>query len=237
MAISSHFLKHTITNILLRSVVAAIGSFILFYVVEAIIDSFGLQEYQTYFNWIPWMLMGFLIAVCSTYGTRIPLRKSLILLSALVGFLSMYVWSMLFFDSEIDFRVLLLFSFLVFAIGLALCIARTAPRSDRFFLKVEGAVKTMDVALYKWFRNNPDRVVTIGKSVDCSLQLSWDLMGNVSPVHAEIHTEDGGLYLLALEPGVYVEGKELKINEKEWIYHGRMFTIGNTTFTYIEKDR
>ena len=237
MAISPHFLKHTITNILLRSVVAAIGSFILFYVVEAIIDSFGLQEYQTFFNWIPWMLMGFLIAVCSTYNTRIPLRKSLILLSALVGFLSMYVWSMLFFDSEIDFRVLLLFSFLVFAIGLALCIARMAPRSDRYFLKVEGAVKTMDVALYKWFRNNPDRVVTIGKSVDCSLQLSWDLMGNVSPVHAEIHMEEGGLYLLALEPGVYVEGKELKINEKEWIYHGKMFTIGHTTFTYIEKDR
>jgi hypothetical protein len=237
LAIIKHNFSRIFIYTLTRSVIASIGSFILFYVVEVIIESFGLQEYQSYFSWIPWTLMGFLIAVCSTYGTRIPLRKSLIGLSAIIGFLSMYVWSIIFFDSEIDFRVLLLFSFLVFAVGLSLCIARTAPRSDRYFLKVEGAVKTMDVALYKWFRNNPKRIVTIGKSVDCSLQLSWDMMGNVSPVHAEIHMDEGGLYLLALEKGVYVEGHELKLNTKEWLYHGKMFNIGNTTFTYIEKDR
>ena len=237
LAISMRNLKHTMINILLKSVVASVGSFILFYITDSVIESFGLSEYNNFFTWIPWTLMGYLIAFCSTYGTRIPLRKSLIGLSAIVGFLSMYVWSAIFFDTEIDFRVLLLFSFLIFSVGLMLCIAYIAPRSDRYFLKVEGAVKTMDVALYKWFRNNPARIVTIGKSVDCSLQLSWDLNGNVAPVHAEIHMEDECLYLIAREKGVYIEGKAMNIDKKEWLYHGKMFTIGNTTFTYIEKDR
>ena len=237
LAISMRNLKHAMMNILLKSVVASIGSFILFYLTNSITDSFGLSEYNTFFTWIPWTLMGYLIALCSTYGTRIPLRKSLIGLSAIIGFLSMYVWSAIFFDSEVDFRVLLLFSFLIFSVGLMLCIAYAAPRSDRYFLKVEGAVKTMDVALYKWFRNNPGRVVTIGKSVDCSLQLSWDLKGYVAPIHAEIHMEDECLYLIAREKGVYIDGKAVNVDKKEWLYHGKMFTIGNTSFTYIEKDR
>ena len=95
----------------------------------------------------------------------------------------------------------------------------------------------MDVALYKWFRNQPDRVVTIGKSVDCSLQLSWDIQSNVAPVQAEIRFKKQKPYLIALEPGVFLNGKAARVNKKYRLYHGRSFTIGQTTFTYIEKDR
>ena len=95
----------------------------------------------------------------------------------------------------------------------------------------------MDIALYKWFRNNPDSVVTLGKSVDCSLQLSWDIVSDVAPVQAEIRMQQNNLWLIALEPGVYMQGKPVEPNKRLRLYHGRSFFIGKTTFTYIEKDR
>ena len=149
----------------------------------------------------------------------------------------MYAWTFFFRYMELDFRVLLLLSFIIFGVGLAICIAMVAPRSERYFLKVQGAVKEMDVALYKWFRNQPDRVVTIGKSVDCSLQLSWDIQSDVAPVQAEIRFRNQRLYLKALEPGVFLNGRPARVDKKIRLYHGRTFTIGQTTFTYIEKDR
>ncbi len=86
-------------------------------------------------------------------------------------------------------------------------------------------------------RTSPDHVVTIGKSVDCSLQLSWDLNGNVAAVQAEIRQYVGSMRLIALENGVYVDNeKPLPIGKEVWLYHGRRFTIGNTSFTYVEKD-
>ena len=92
----------------------------------------------------------------------------------------------------------------------------------------------MDIALYKWLRLAPDRSVTIGKSVNCSIQLSWDVNGQVSPVQAEIHKHIDSIRLTALEEGVFVNNKPLSPGSEIWLYHGRKFTIGNTTFTYIE---
>ena len=94
----------------------------------------------------------------------------------------------------------------------------------------------MDIALYKWLRNETDRVVTIVKSVDCSIQLSWDINGKAAPVQAEIKKYKNGLRLTALEEGVIVNNKPLEPGKETWLYHGKKFTIGNTTFTYIEKD-
>ena len=90
--------------------------------------------------------------------------------------------------------------------------------------------------MFKWFRNAPERVVTIGKSLNCSLQLSWDISGSVAPVHAEIRLHHNTPYLTALEEGVIVNNKSLEIGKKVWLHHGTSFTIANTTFTYIEKD-
>jgi predicted component of type VI protein secretion system len=59
----------------------------------------------------------------------------------------------------------------------------------------------------------------------------------VSPIHAEISRIYGALRLKALEDGVTVKnGKPLAVGKSMWLYHGKSFTIGNTTFTYIEKD-
>jgi hypothetical protein len=44
-------------------------------------------------------------------------------------------------------------------------------------------------------------------------------------------------YLVALEPGVFVNEKPLEANKKVKLFHGKSFTIGQTMFTFIEKDR
>ena len=111
-----------------------------------------------------------------------------------------------------------------------------APRSEHYFLNVKGAVKEMDVALFKWFMNNPDEVVTIGKSIDCSLQLSWDIKGQVAPVHAELRKISDGVRLTAVEGGVKVGESPLPAGRSIWLYHNTQFSIGDTTFTYVERD-
>ena len=95
----------------------------------------------------------------------------------------------------------------------------------------------MDVALFKWFLSDPDMVVTIGKSIDCSLQLSWDLKGNVAPVQAQLVMTSGGtVRLTALEEGVMVNDKPMAVGKTISLYHNSSFTIGDTTFTYVERD-
>ena len=224
-------------KILLRSCLAAVGCFVAFHVVNLMIVLFDVKNYSFLLNWIPWTASGFIIAICSTYATRIAHSKWLVLVGVLLGFLSMYAWTFLFCHTELDYRVLLLFSFIIFSVGLGVCMATVAPHSEHYYLKIQGATKGMDIALYKWFRNDPDRIVTIGKSVDCSLQLSWDIQGDVAPVQAEIRLKKKRPYLIALEPGVYINGKPLEANKKVRLYHGKSFTIGQTSFTYIEKDR
>lgn len=43
-------------------------------------------------------------------------------------------------------------------------------------------------------------------------------------------------YLTALEEGIFVDGEAIVSGQTVRLYHGKSFSIGNTTFTYIEKD-
>ena len=222
---------------LLRSLTAAILCATSFLCINILIVVGGLHRIAILLEWIPWLLSAYIIAICGTYKTRVKLRKRLIIPSVIIVLISMYIWWLFYshFDG-IDYRLVLLLGFIFYGVGLVSCIATVAPRSERYFLHVQGAVKEMDIAIFKWFRNNPDRVVTIGKSVDCSLQLSWDITGDIAPVHAEIYLHHNVPYLKALEDGVVVNNHVAEIGKEIWLHHGLSFTIGNTTFTYIEKD-
>ena len=227
--------RYNLLDYILRSVTVAILNFMAFIFINVLVVVADMQSYAFLMEWIPWVLCAFLIAIFGTYGTRVHLRKWLILPLIIIIIISLYVW-WLFYSNNIDYRLMLLIGFIFYGVGLAVCIATVAPRSERYFLHVEGSVKVMDIALYKWFRNAPDRVVTIGKSLDCSLQLSWDISGSVAPVHAEIRLRHNTPYLTAHEEGVIVNGKSIEIDKEVWLHHGAKFSIANTTFTYIEKD-
>ena len=228
---------YRIAEILLRSVIAgAVGSTLC--LLGCLISILFHFDYSTFLTeWIPWALLSGFIMIAVTFKTRTPIRRSFLILACLIAVFTMFMWAFVYYNTFLDYRVSLLIGFIVYAVAIALCIAHVTPRSERFFLHVEGAVKEMDIALYKWFKAAPSQVVTLGKSVDCSIQLSWDVMGQVSPVHAEIKRHINSLRLKALEEGVTVDdGKPLPVDKEIWLYHGKSFTIGNTTFTYIEKD-
>ena len=224
-------------NVLLRTAVSSVVCYIAFFITEIFISILNINILLPLVNAVPWMLSSFVIVICSTQYTRIVYSRRLVIISVAIGLLSMLVWNVFYGKSELDYRVMLLFSFLFYYLSMAISVATAAPRSERYFLKVEGAVKTMDVALYKWLRDEPGKPVTIGKSVDCSLQLSWDLQSNVEPVQAEIRLYRKVPYLFARRKGVFIRGRELRPNRRLRLIHGQSFTIGRTTFTYIEKDR
>ena len=224
-------------EIILRGLIAAVvgcllcmlGSFI------SILLHFDYSTFLT--EWIPWALLSGFIMISVTVKTRTPIRRSFVIASCLIAVLSMFMWAFVYFNSLLDYRLSLLIGFIIYSVAIALCIAYVSPRSERFFLHIEGAVKEMDIALYKWYKVSPSQVITLGKSVDCDIQLSWDVNGCVAPVHAEIRRRRKSLRLKALEEGVTMrDGKPLPVGKEVWLYHGRAFTIGHTTFTYIEKD-
>ena len=227
--------RHNFVSYLLHALVAAILSFLAFLFTNVLVISAGISDYAFLVEWIPWVISAGIIAACGTHGTRVTLRKRLIIPCVLITIFAHYILWM-FYSGFLDYRLMQLHTFLIYGCGLMLCIAMVAPRSERYFLRVEGAVKEMDIAIYKWFRNDPDRVVTIGKSVDCSLQLSWDLMGDIAPIHAEIRMRHNIPYLTAIEDGVIINGKPVEVGREVWLYHGTSFSIANTTFTYFEKD-
>ena len=227
--------RHNFVSYLLHALTASILCFIAFLFTNILVISSGMSNYAFLVEWIPWVVSAGIIAACGTHGTRVMLRKRLIIPCVIITIFATYVLWM-FYSGFLDYRLMLLVAFLVYGCGLMLCIAMVAPRSERYFLRVEGAIKEMDIAIYKWFRNNPDRIVTIGKSVDCSLQLSWDITGDIAPIHAEIRMHHNVPFLTVIENGVIVNGKPIEVGQEVCLYHGTSFSIANTTFTYFEKD-
>lgn len=227
---------HRIAEMLLRSFMAGTVGFLCCVLGCTISIILHLTSNTFIIDWIPWVLLSGVIMFAATIKTRTTFRKSIIIASCGIAVLTALLWGLVYFNSFINYRLTLLVGFIAYSVAIAVCIARATPRSERYFLHVEGAIKEMDIALYKWLRLAPDRSVTIGKSVDCSIQLSWDVNGQVAPVQAEIHRHIDSIRLTALEEGVFVNNKPLSPGSEIWLYHGRKFTIGNTTFTYIEKD-
>ena len=227
---------YRIAEILLRAFIASVVGIISCLLGCVIFIVLRMDSNTFLIDWIPWALLSCVIMLCVTVKTCTPIRKSFFLMALIIAVLSMFMWAFIYYNSFIDYRQTLLVGFIAYSVAIAVCIARITPSSERYFLHIEGAVKEMDIALYKWLRANPDCVITIGKSVDCSIQLSWDINGTVAPVHAEIRKYSDSLRLEAIEEGVMIGDKPMAVGKKEWLYHGRSFTIGNTTFTYIEKD-
>lgn len=236
MTVYRRNLRRMAVEITLRSLGGALTGYLLFMagcVLSQIVD---LKESSFMIDWIPWTLTGYAIVLISTIGTTVRVRKKWILLSIALGVVSMLIWDLIFVRMGTDYRTLLLLSHVVFSVGLALSVAQDSPRSERYFLHVGGSMKEMDIAIYKWFEANSNRVVTLGKSVDCDLVMSWDVKGDIAPVQANLTKEGSRIFITPLEPGISCKGKALPTGRKEHLYHGKSIVIGTTDFTYLEKD-
>lgn len=224
--------------VLSKALVAGLCGGLSYLLILLALMAFKLKGYFYLIDWIPWAVNGYVIACAVAFKTDIKLKKALMgaTISMIFAIASMYLWNYS-ANSHIDTRDLLLVSCLIYSIGLAASLAINYPQSERYFLKVEGPIKTMEIALYKWMNAQfIDRSVTIGKSVDCNLQMSWDINSAIAPIQAELKMIGGNVYLIPLETGVYFKGKPTIIDRRIHLYHGNHFTIGQTKFTYVEHD-
>ena len=224
--------------VLAKAFVAGFCGYLSYLLVVIALLAFNLKGYYYVIDWIPWALNGYVIAYVVAFKTDIKLKNALMgaTASMLFSIASMYLWNYS-AHSHIDTRDLLLLSCLIYSIGLSLSLAINYPHSERYFIKVEGPIKTMEIALYKWMNAQYiNRSVTIGKSVDCNLQMSWDINSAIAPKQALLKMIGGNIYLIPQEQGVTFKGKPATIDKRHHLYHGDKFVIGQTTFSYIEHD-
>jgi len=229
--------KQKALEIAVRSVLAAIMGLLSFFFACLVSIGLRLEHNDLLINLLAWELLTMGITFCATYKTRVSVKPQWLLLAALLPVGIIFLRYLVFAQPTTDLRIFNLIVYMLYCAAVAYCIAVKSPRSERFFLRVEGPIKEIYVALYKWFKTDPRGHVTIGKSVDCNLQTSWDTEGIVAPIQAEIYLDDGVPHLLAIEDGVTADGNPIDADDTIRLFHGRSFKIGRTTFTYIEKDR
>lgn len=219
---------------------ALIVNICTFFIMEAAALSFSFIESATavaLVAFIAWSATTLLFVAIMSFRTPIKPRKKVIAACLVCLFVHLLIWNSVLTTYLIDYRILQLFFYMGYLLLLSIGIATFAPRSNRYVLHTEGCLKTTDIALYKWFRANPGMIVTIGKSVDCNIQMSWDIKGDVAPRQAVIFLKNSACYLKAEEEGVILgNGKKLKEGQSVKLYHSSSFTIGTTRYTYKEMD-
>ncbi|MCF0218956.1 MAG: hypothetical protein HUK14_04165 [Muribaculaceae bacterium] len=220
----------------LRAVMAGVACYIIAVIVTTFIVAVSLQNYPYIGSCINTGLCCIVIVFASVWRTPIVVRYLIIIAAAVIGVIGVYIILFIFNVVGAEYHYGLLTGLMITGVLMSLCISHNMPRSERFFLSARGAIKPIDIALYKWFITDPKCVVSIGKSIDCSICLSWEIIAPIAPLEAEITNRNGHILLLPIEPGVMMNGKELPIDKHQRLYHGSTFSIGNTTFTYIEKD-
>ena len=221
-------------QLLLRSVVGAVLGFIAFLLGAVVIILLNKPANCLYTDWIPWALFAVGMAFVLSYNTDIKLQNALIggLISVLVSFVVLFLGT---FAKDI----LSMFSYMIYAAGLGIAIAVVHHISEKYFLRVSGPVQERDIAIYKWMSvSGGFNHVTIGKSIDCILEMNWDDAPNIADKQVEIYLENDRPYCKALEDGTLLSnGQMLQQNQVILLSPGTEFTIGNSLFTYIEKDK
>lgn len=217
-----------------RALGGAVGSFLMFFL-GGLIAIFTGKDYNCFIvDIIPWLLMGGVVGFAIAYRNEVSLKKAILsgMIFALVGFCLLYLLSFDNSDLEIHNIGLLtttlgMASVMVFASGLYATIAIPEHHSEHYFLHIDGNLKSRDVAIYKWMnRIGGNRMVTIGRSDRCYIDMDWDTTDGIDGPQAEVYLENETPYY-----------KILSTNQTTRLVHGSSFNIGRTTFTYIEKDR
>lgn len=221
-------------QMLLRALIGSAVGFVAFLLGAIVIILLGKSANCIYTDWIPWALFAVGIAFTLSFKTDINLRSALIggLISVLISFVVLYMAT---FAKE----VISMFSYMIYAAGFGIAVAVVHFVSEKYFLRISGPVKERDIAIYKWMSvTGGFNRVTIGKSIDCILEMNWDNAENIADKQVEIYLENDRPYCKALSDGTRLaSGQMLQKGQTILLNHGTEFTIGNTLFTYIEKDK
>lgn len=222
-----------LSELVMRATTAYIITLALFILEIAIVVFSGIYDGLLFLDIFPLTGMTVAICYCSTYHTRVrPDKKRIMIGSGIIGLLTAILWTV-FGESDSDNFVTTIW-ILMTNLAVVATIAKPMPKSKHVMLYVYGASKDMQIALYKWLNQSPNAIVTIGRSVDASIQISWDKDSRISPVHASIRMYHGRPQLTTVDGDVVVNEKNLPQGKSFVMYHGDEFIIGTTRFRLVE---
>ena len=232
------FRKKTWKNmlvILARSVGNAIIGCIAFLLGAIVIIALGKPSNCWWIDWVPWLFFGISITWLLAKKSDIEFKEAFLggLISAVLSFVVVY-------GLGSSLPVVGVLAFMIYAAGLGASIAVVHYTSENYYLHIEGPTKERDIAIYKWMNvAGGSNHVTIGSSPNCVIQMSWDPSDQIHDKQVELYIDNDHPYCHALTDGTTYgnEQRVLKEGDSILLSHGSCFTIGNTKFTYIEKDK
>lgn len=223
--------RKVVSAILIRSAVGAFGGFVAFLLGVVVITLCGKQYSCWWIDWIPWLFFALVIALVLWYKTEIKLKSALIggAASVLFSFIILYL---------LTGPITSMFSYMLYSAGFGMSIAVVHFTSEKYFLRVSGPFKEREIAIYKWMSATGGfNKVSIGKSIDSTIQMNWDDSDNIADREVEVFRQNDRPFLKVIGDGVTQQGRTIPQNHTIALVNGTEFTIGKTTFTYVEKDR
>jgi hypothetical protein len=232
------FRKKTFKIMLLiaaRSVGNAIIGGLAFLLGAVVIIAIGKYSNCWWLDWVPWLFFGCSITWLLSFKSDIKFKEAILggLISVVLSFVVIYALS----SSVPAIGVL---AFMIYAAGLGASIAVVHYTSENYYLHIEGPTKERDIAIYKWMNvAGGSNHVTIGSSPNCVIEMNWDDSAEIRDKQVELYIDNEHPYCRALTEGTTFgdEQRVLKEGDSILLVHGSHFTIGNTKFTYIEKDK
>lgn len=227
---------YRLVDISVRALVVMVISLAVFFTEFLIILVNDIYDGSVLYDWIPWTIVTYVVLTASTYNTRITdlHNRTKVLVSIAIGVVNAILWDILGTYETKNHVTLFVLFFILYGVVLAVTIARKLPASEKYFLHVKGEIKEMDIALYKWLRQAPDAFVSIGRSTECLLRISWDMDSNIAPVHAIIRKHKGIPHIHPADGDVIIDNKVVGEGKSVRLHHGMTIHIGTTSFTYLE---
>lgn len=224
----------TILMMLLRSLGNAVIGCVAFLLGAIVIIALGKYSNCWWIDWMPWLFFGIGITPLICIKSDIGFKEAFLggLVSAVLSFVAIYGLG----ASPLVGAL----AFMIYAAGLGASIAVVHYVSENYYLHIEGPTKERDIAIYKWMNvAGGSNHVTIGSSPNCVIQMNWDDSDQIREKQVELYIDNDHPYCMALTDGTVYgrDNRALKAGDSFMLTHGSHFTIGNTKFTYIEKDK
>ncbi len=216
--------------IFLRSLVGAVAGMLAMLIGSIVVILTGKASTSGLVDWIPYLLFALAEATVLWFKTEIKLKSALI-----GGCISVFFSFLVIYFASGQFAPVI--GYMLYAAGFGGSIAVVHYASEKYFLRIDGCVKERDIAIYKWMSvTGGFNKVSIGKSSSCVLQMNWDKSEHISDRAVELYLEKSRPFMRVLDDGVTRQGRTLPKGTELPLSHGNEFNIGQTHFTYIEKD-
>ena len=196
-------------------------------------------------TYVPWycslpayILFSICMVLSLTIKSSIPTKSALIGggIAAIIGFIVLYFGGVI--SSNMGWLNMLL-DFIIYGGGLGASLVTVRMLAERYFLVIKNGMKAgQRIPIHKWMNaTGGGNKVTIGKTNECEIQMNWEKANKVADKHVQLYIDKArSLPMLSpLAEGVVFNVRTtLPANKQVVLSNGDTFSIGDTTFEYVE---